>query len=740
MDEHDILTPEEESFTLEDILREFGSHNDDGKVHEYLAPELMEDIPQRELIEDVPVADHLPEQEEPEVLVWQPTPKADAAPMADAAPGTKSAPQSMSDTRSFAPVSSATVQPGGDTIRMDAAQIRSGAAAADVTADTVRFTPVGEPPAPEPFRVNPIPEGAEPFSAAWEPEYDNPIGEYVPPEPIVFRPRSRLSELKRKLMDGPEQRYYALSEKGVGKLQIALFVSMLVVVLAVASIVLHRLDMVRDNRMRLLVFGELFAMLLSALLCWERLADGFGCLFKGKFTPDTLLAFSFVACLADGIFCLKEVKVPFCAAFCLEVLMCLWSEYQKRATELLQMDTLRKATRLSRISLAPDCHEGRPGIFVGDGEPEDFMDTYQTPSTPEKSLNTYALVAMLASVAVAVAAGMKGGLQAGIHTWSAAILAACPATMLICQTRPMHTLQRRLYRFGSMLCGWQGVRTASGKAAFPLTDEDFFPGGSVKINGVKFYSPRNADTIIAYSTAVMSASGNCLAPLFEHMLKSRKAQSYEVEEFKAYDDQGYGAIICGESVLVGTQEFLKNMGIELPAGTKVSQAVYVAIDGEFSCVFALAFGKLKGVSAGLSALCRHRRLSPVLASRNFLLNEGFIHSKFGVDTHRIAFPAPADRDRLAAWQPAPESCVSCALTTQEGLAGAAFAITGARSLRSASIAGAAVHILGGLVGLAAVLILTISGRVDLLTPANLLLLELCWAVPGLLVSEWTRNI
>ena len=55
------------------------------------------------------------------------------------------------------------------------------------------------------------------------------------------------------------------------------------------------------------------------------------------------------------------------------------------------------------------------------------------------------------------------------------------------------------------------------------------------------------------------------------------------------------------------------------------------------------------------------------------------------------------------------------------------------------MAGAAIHILGGVVGLAAVLILPLSGRVDLLTPANLLLLELCWAVPGLLVSEWTRN-
>jgi len=185
---------------------------------------------------------------------------------------------------------------------------------------------------------------------------------------------------------------------------------------------------------------------------------------------------------------------------------------------------------------------------------------------------------------------------------------------------------------------------------------------------------------------------------FEHMLKSRHAQSYEVDEFKTYGDEGCGAIICGESVLVGTQEFLQRMGIEMPAGTKVNQAVYVSIDGEFSCVFALAFGKLKGVSAGLSALCGHRRLSPVLASCNFILSESFLHSKYGVDTRRIAFPAVSEREKLASWKPAEESCVPCALTTQEGLTGGAFAITGARSLRTASIVGAAIHILGGLVG------------------------------------------
>ena len=722
MDENDIQIPEEElpEFTMEDILREFGTQADDGLIHDDAAPDLMEDLPPMELLEDLPVAEQKPLDDEPEVLVWTPAPKAEPA-------------VSMSDTQAFTPVTTAPEGAmEGDTVRIDTARVLAQAVKEPVSDETRPFTPLGE--------QAPVREEAEPFSANWEPQYDQPIGEYVPPEPIIFRPRSRLGELKRKLMDGPARQYNALSEKGVGKLQIALFVSMLIVVLAVASIVLHRLDMVRENRMRLLVFGELFAMLVSALLCWERLTDAIGGLFRGRFTTDTLLLCSFIACVADGIFCLQQVKVPFCAAFCLEVLMLLWSEYQKRSTELYQMDTLRKATRLSRVAKAPGCYEDRPGFAVTDGQPEDFMDQFRVPTAPEKAVDRYALIALIASVVVAVAAGVTDGLQSGIHTWSAAILAACPATMLISQTRPAWTLQRRLHRFGSVICGWKGVKAAAGRAAVPLSDEDLFPGGSVKINGVKFYSNRNPDTIIAYATAVMTAGGSCLAPLFEHMLKSRRAQSYELEEFKTYTDQGYGAIICGESVLVGTQEFLRDQGVEMPAGARVNQAVYVAIDGEFTCLFALAFGKLKGVSGGLSALCSQRKLTPVLATCNFLLGESFIRSKYNVDTRRIAFPSPADREKLAAWEPDEAQSEICALTTQEGLTGMAFAIAGARALRIAAVTGAVIHILGGVVGLAAVLILTLAGRVDLLTPANLLLLELVWAVPGLMVSEWTRNL
>lgn len=702
--ETDLELPD---FTLEDILREFGSGAEDTPP----AAEALADAPPAEPAPGAPA--------EPDLLVW--TPK--AAP-ADPAPAVVTGDTVPLDAAGIRAAAAKAAQPAvtGDTIRLEAGQVVAGAAA---------------PAAPETAApaAEPVPEEAVPF----KPDFDAPVDEYVPPEPIVFRPRSRLSELRRKLIDGPEKRYHALAESGLGRLQISIFLSMLVVVLSVASIILFRMGLVRENRMRLLVFGELFAMLFSALLGSERLLEGFVSLFKGKRRADTLLAVSFAACIADGVFCLRQVRVPFCAAFCLQVTMALWAEYQRRSAEMAQMDTLRKATRLNRIAKAPDCYEGRPGFCVSDGQVEDFMDTYKLPTAPEKAIGRYVIFALAASAAAGIYTGVTAGVAAGVQTWSAAILAGAPVTMFICQSRPLAILQRRLHRFGSVICGWQGVRTAVGAAAIPLRDSDLFPSGSVKINGVKFYSRRDTDQVIAYATAVMEAGANGLAPLFTHMLASRSGQKHEVEQLHVYDGAGLGAMVCGENVLVGTQKFLKDMGVELPSGTRVNQAVYVAVEGEFCAVFALAFGKLKGVSAGLAALSGRRNLTPVLASDNFLISESFIHSRFGVNTRRFAFPERDERLRLASWAPAEEACAICALTTQEGLAGSAFAITGARALRTACNLGAAVHILGGVLGLAIVAALTVVGRTELLTPTNLLLFELCWTVPGLLISEWTRN-
>ena len=70
----------------------------------------------------------------------------------------------------------------------------------------------------------------------------------------------------------------------------------------------------------------------------------------------------------------------------------------------------------------------------------------------------------------------------------------------------------------------------------------------------------------------------------------------------------------------------------------------------------------------------------------------------------------------------------------------AFAITGARALRTASRLGVGMHMLAGILGLGIVGLLGILGSLELLSPVNLLLYELVWMIPGLLITEWTRSV
>ena len=49
-------------------------------------------------------------------------------------------------------------------------------------------------------------------------------------------------------------------------------------------------------------------------------------------------------------------------------------------------------------------------------------------------------------------------------------------------------------------------------------------------------------------------------------------------------------------------------------------------------------------------------------------------------------------------------------------------------------------LIGGILGLIIMLALGYLGSTQLLTPTNVLLYQLIWAVPGLLVTEWTRVV
>lgn len=690
-----------QEFDLDDILKEFGTE-----------PEEIQPEPEEISLEE-PAAE--------EAESFQDTVRFDAVAQ-DAVP-VEAAHQ---DTVRFDAVTQ-------DTVRLDPEQLDQTAPKQDF-GDTVRFSlpeDAYEMPAQEE-------ESVEPFSEEWEPDYEQPIGEYVPPQPIVFRPKSRLQELKRKLIAGPEKRYYELAEQGLGKLQLAIFFNFLVAVLAMGSTFLYGLNYVPEQRRQLIIFLQFLALLLSAMFGSYQLMEGIGDLVKRRFSLNTLLVFSFLACLADGVLCLQQKRVPCCGAFSLNMTMSLWGAYHVRNTEMGQMDTMRKANRLNSLVQAPDFYEGRAGILRGEGQVEDFMDNYRKTTGPEKTLSIYAIVALFVSIAIGTTAGVLHGMEQGMQAFASALLVAVPATTYITLSRPMAILERRLHKVGAVLCGWQGVKKLCEDAAFPLGDQDLFPAGHTKVNGVKFYGTRDPDEVVAYTAALMSADGDGTAPLFSQLLDSRNGFHYEAAELQYYPG-GIGGIVNGEAVLMGTLTFMQDMGVDMPEGTRVNQAVYAAIDGQLCGVFAITYTKNKSVAAGLTTLCAYRKLVPVLTAGDFMLTESFLRGKFGINTRKMAFPDRSARRELAKVQPDSE-LPAMALTTGENLSGAAYAVTGARALKIAWSAGVAVHMLGGILGLLMMLVLVIVGAGHLLSPMNLLLYELVWVLPGLLITEWTRSV
>ena len=684
-----------QDFDLEDILKEFGDHPESGKPSEPAGqmPELRFDDEAAET-----------EPEEPAV----------------------------SDTPEIDPVEAVLA----DTPEMDPVEA--------ILADTQNFGTLQEPEVPEatdePTIVvdlsGELPGEDSPPSVA-EPAFE--VEEEFIPAPIVFTPRSRLKELKKQLVAGPERRYYELSEMGVGRMQAALLLNLLVVLICAGVTAMFALGMVPENRMKLVIFSQVLAMLVSALLGSNLMLDSLGDLLKGRFTVNTLLTLTFAACLIDSVFCLQELRVPCCAAFSLEMTMALWARLQKHNTEMAQMDTMRKAVRLHGIVRVENYYEGKDGLLRKEGEVSDFMETYQKMPSPEIIQSIYAVLSLLVCIGISVFAGMLHGLSMGVQILSTSLLVAVPASFFVSISRPMAILEARLHMVGTVLCGWEGVKDLCGKAVFPISDLDLFPQGSTKLNGVKFYGNRNPDEVVSYTTSVIHMAGGGLVPVFDQLLKSRNGSVYPVHDFRNYGDGGIGGEVDGQPVLVGTMGFLQDMGVEIPEGTMVAQAVYAAVDGELCAVYAISYAKMRSAAAGLVTLCGYRKLKPLKLSGDFMLTEGFLRAKFNVKTSRIAFPDRDTCQRLQKHPIDPDEPV-LALTTREELVSAAYAITGARALRQATKLGVIIHLIGGTLGLIIMLVLGYLGSTELLTPANILLYQLIWAVPGLLVTEWARIV
>lgn len=550
--------------------------------------------------------------------------------------------------------------------------------------------------------------------------------------------RSRLQILKSKLVAGPEKRYYDLSEQGLGRLQLGIVIQLVITALCLVMAVLFELDKIPENRMRFMIFSQVLAMLVSALIGSDMMIDAVSDLMHGQFCPNVLLTLTFPACLADAVFCLIEKRVPCCGAFALSMAFALMGRYFNRASEMSQMDTLRKAVNLTGIRRQKDYFEGKAAILRGQGELEDVWDTYGQLTTPERIQNVFSIVCFFLCIAIAAVAAVFNGPALGVQALATSLMVAAPAAAFISLSRPAHLLEKRLHMVGTVICGWQGVKDLKGKALFPIFDADLFPGNTTKLNGVKFHGTRRPEDVISYTGSVMLEAENALSPVFARLMENRSCPDLVVLNFLDYGT-GFSGEVRGETVLVGTHEFLESMGVEIPSGTVVAQGVYAAISGKLVAVYALTYAKMRSAAAGLVSLNATRRITPVILNRDFMITPAFLQEKFHMHTKRMVFPDNERKHELLQIQPDPLTRVS-ALSTRTDLVSSVYAVSGASVLNASTYVGLVLNIVSIALGLLIMGALGYLGAQHLLTPIRVMLYELIWLVPCWLVTEWTRTV
>ena len=550
--------------------------------------------------------------------------------------------------------------------------------------------------------------------------------------------RTPFQIMRRKIVEGPERQYYALREKGIAGIQTVMLISFLVALVAIGTTVLYAMGYVPEDRLRLMIFSQLLLLLVSAFLGAFQLVEGLFDLGKPRFTPNTLMFFTFIVCLLDCVFCLKALRVPCTAVFSIQIFMSLWGSAMQRKTDTCRTDTLRSAKMLAGIGQKENYDGERTGFIRCDGDVDDFMDSYGEYSTPEKVQGIYCLIAFLLALVIGGVTVALHNLSLGIQVFAAAMLVAMPATMFISVARPALLLERKLYKLGVVICGWKGAKGLAAKALFPITGKDLFPEGTVRLNGVKFYGEETPAKVIGYAATVAKQENGSLAPLLEELKESYNVDSYEIENYKAYAG-GIGGGVEGTVVLIGTLTMLKAFRVEIPEDIRLTSGIGIALDGKFSCLLAVNYEKQRQIAHGLRVLTSSRRLKPVLVTEDFVLNGAFLQKKFGIHPKKIHRPEPEQREQLRQIKLGEED-TALALCVRPSLPAYGYAISGGRAYCHAVTFGMVIHILGGVLGLAAMLALTLLGRTDLLTPLNILLYQAIWLIPGFLITEWTRTL
>ena len=553
-----------------------------------------------------------------------------------------------------------------------------------------------------------------------EPEEDEEPEPEEPPEPEPL-PEDVLRDVKRQC----------------GRLRRGLLAGILPALALVVAAVLQELEKLPsawldEALLRCAVLGG--GLLLTALACaavWRRAVELLRQGQAGCELCAAIAAMTQLLCCVCGMATGSTRATPYAAAGALLILACQWGLY-------LEAETRRSAYHLLVLNGAVPyvVSATETGVCRQRGTEEGFYRLMSRPD-PARYWQNYAmpLVMAVAAVLSGVVCFSDGNMSDFPWVLTALTTAGAGLSIPLSGVLPMYYLSRRLGRSGCAAAGYAGARAVSRSRRLILTDDDLFPPGTVTLNGYKVFGEERARAV-SYAASVAKAAGSSLTPLLERQLTAEGGFHLPVEWLNYCEEGGVEANIRGETVLMGSAYFMKKRRVALPRDMKLSTGVFLAVDGALTAVFAVKYQPSRNAEWALRTLKRFH-ITPVLAVRSGNVTPGLIKRKFGVDA-RPVYPDVSTRLALAQLaeqrgeQPYVIVCREGLMPLVESVAGSRRAV---KAVRTATILG----YIGAAVGVALAYYLTSIGNFALLTPIAMVVYQLLWLLPTLLLAGLVKH-
>ena len=332
-------------------------------------------------------------------------------------------------------------------------------------------------------------------------------------------------------------------------------------------------------------------LVLSVALSWRELFSGLRSAVTFKPTPQSMGAVAVaVAVIYDLIIALIApnggvVLYNFPAALCLTLMALYDLMTLKREIYSFTVVADRHEKYAARSIVVRDAVSGEEELTL-DIRRSAFVSRYFARTNAKSTVGSHLNFVLLPVLAVSLALAFisfsmhKDGVGA-LNIFALTNMFCLPVSTLIAYSYPLFRAAQIAFEDDTAILGEASSEEYSGASVVSFADTDMFPSYSVKLRSIKLYGNARPDLVLFGAASVFSRVGGPLADVLE--LATMEFDSAESVEIIRIAEDGIEAIVDGQSILIGREDFLSTYDVhplrDADDDANGERVLYIVMDG-----------------------------------------------------------------------------------------------------------------------------------------------------------------